>query len=49
MFQHWVLLVGRDGHEFLMKDPLDATRSVRPLSSLHSPILAVRVVKRNAS
>ena len=49
MFQHWVLLVGRDGREFLMKDPLDAAKTVRPLSSLHSHILAVRVVKRTAS
>jgi hypothetical protein len=48
MFQHWVLLVGRDGREFLMKDPLDATTTARPLSTLRSDILAVRVVKRNA-
>jgi hypothetical protein len=48
MIQHWVLLVGRDGRDFLMKDPLDATRIAMPLSSLCSDILAVRVVKRNA-
>jgi hypothetical protein len=47
MVQHWVLLVGRDGREFLMKDPLDATRTARPLSLLGSDILAVRVVKRD--
>ncbi len=45
MVQHWVLLVGREGQEYLMRDPLDASRSVRPLSSLGSEILAVRVIK----
>jgi hypothetical protein len=45
MVQHWVLLVGRDGQEFLMKDPLDETRALKPLSSLGSKILAVRVLK----
>ena len=43
MLQHWVLLVGRDGREFLMKDPLDEKKTL--LSSLGSKILAVRVVK----
>ena len=46
MIQHWVLLVGRDRWEFLMKDPLDRTMRTMPLSSLASDILAVRVVKR---
>ena len=45
MTQHWVLLVGREGREYLMRDPLDAARLVRPLSSLGSEILAVRVIK----
>jgi len=45
MVQHWVLLVGRDGQEFLMKDPLDEKKTLKPLSSLGSKILAVRVVK----
>jgi hypothetical protein len=43
MIQHWVLLVGREGREFLMKDPLDEKKTL--LSSLGSKILAVRVVK----
>jgi hypothetical protein len=46
MVQHWVILVGRDGREFLMRDPLDVTRAVKPLSSLGSDILAVRVIAR---
>jgi hypothetical protein len=48
MIQHWVLLVGRDGREYLMKDPLDDGKKVKALSSLGSDILAVRIVKRSA-
>lgn len=44
--QHWVLLVGRDQKEYLMKDPLGDGKSLQPLSSLGSDILAVRVVRR---
>ncbi len=46
MFQHWVLLVGRDGREYLMKDPLAENPTVLPLSTLKSDIFAVRVVRR---
>jgi hypothetical protein len=48
ILQHWVLLVGRDGREFLMMDPLDKTKTIKPLSSLGSEILAVRIVKRGS-
>jgi ABC-type bacteriocin/lantibiotic exporter with double-glycine peptidase domain len=44
--QHWVLVVGRDGKEYLMKDPLGDGKSLEPLSSLGSDILAVRIVRR---
>lgn len=44
--QHWVLLVGRDQKEYLMKDPLGDGRSLEFLSSLGSDILAVRIVRR---
>jgi hypothetical protein len=44
--QHWVLLVGRDQREYLMKDPLGDGRSLQALSSLGSDILAVRVIRR---
>ncbi|TBR17336.1 hypothetical protein EPO15_17125 [bacterium] len=48
-FQHWVLLVGRDGRDYLMKDPLGDGRTLQPLSTLGSDILAVRIVaKRQA-
>jgi Peptidase C39 family len=43
--QHWVLLVGRDQQEYLMKDPMGDGRSLQVLSSLGSDILAVRVVR----
>lgn len=46
MPQHWVLLVGRDGREFLMKDPLNKQKTLQPLSSHGSEILAVRIVKK---
>ncbi len=42
--QHWVLLVGCDQREYLMKDPLGDGKSLKLLSSLHSDILAVRIV-----
>lgn len=45
MLQHWVVLVGREGREFLMRDPLDTVPAVRPLSAIGSDILAVRIVK----
>jgi hypothetical protein len=45
MLQHWVMLAGRDGREFLMRDPLDQAKTLKPLSSLGSEILAVRIVK----
>jgi ABC-type bacteriocin/lantibiotic exporter with double-glycine peptidase domain len=44
--QHWVLLVGRDQKEYLMKDPLGDGKSLRPLSTLGSDILAVRVIRK---
>ncbi len=43
--QHWVLLVGREGREYLMKDPLGDGKSLGLLSSLGSDIFAVRIVK----
>jgi len=44
--QHWVLLVGRDGKEYLMMDPLGDGNGLAPLSSLGSDILAVRFVRK---
>lgn len=43
--QHWVLLVGREGNEYLMKDPLGDGKGLAPLSQIGSDILAVRIVR----
>jgi ABC-type bacteriocin/lantibiotic exporter with double-glycine peptidase domain len=43
---HWVLVVGREGREYLVKDPLGDGRSLKLLSSFQSEILAVRVVEK---
>lgn len=43
---HWVLLVGRDGKEYLMKDPLGDGHTLGLLSAYHSDILAVRIVRK---
>ena len=43
---HWVLLVGRDGRDYLMKDPLRSDREIMPLSTYESDIYAVRIVER---
>jgi hypothetical protein len=43
---HWVLLVGREGNEYLMKDPLGDGKSLGLLSSYHSDIMAVRIVAK---
>jgi hypothetical protein len=44
--QHWVLLVGRDQKDYLMKDPLGDGLHLEPLSTLDSHIIAVRIVRR---
>lgn len=44
--QHWVLLVGRDGKDYLMKDPLGDGHSITPLSALRSDIYSVRIVRK---
>ncbi len=43
---HWVLLVGRDQQEYLMKDPLGDGTSLGRLSSIGSDILAVRIAMK---
>lgn len=44
--QHWVLLVGRDQRDYLMKDPLGDGKNLEKLSSLRSDIHAVRIVRK---
>ena len=44
--QHRVLVVGREGNEYLMKDPLGDGRNLQPLSTIGSEIHAVRIVSK---
>jgi hypothetical protein len=43
---HWVLIVGRDQKEYLIKDPLGDGKNLDLLSAYHSDILAVRIVRK---
>jgi hypothetical protein len=42
---HWVLLVGKEGQEYLMRDPLNDARTLEPLSKYSSDIFGIRIVK----
>ncbi len=42
---HWVLLVGKEGNEYLMRDPLGDGKTVRRLSEYRSRIYAIRTLK----
>lgn len=43
---HWVIVIGKDGHDYLVRDPLRKTAKPIRLSKLASTIHAVRVVKK---
>lgn len=45
---HWVVVVGKEGQEYLVQDPLVASAEPVPLSSRASGIYSVRVVRKNA-
>ena len=42
---HWVLIIGKEGQEYLMRDPLGDSKSLTNLSSYGSDIYGVRVLK----
>ena len=42
---HWVLIVGKDDAEYLMRDPLDEAKNVKPLSEYGSKIYAIRTLR----
>jgi hypothetical protein len=42
---HWVLIVGKKGTQYLMRDPLGDGRALEPTSKYDSDILGVRIVK----
>ncbi len=43
---HWVLIVGKDGDDYLMRDPLNDAKTVQHLSTYDSKIYAMRTLKR---
>ncbi|MGE4158140.1 MAG: hypothetical protein AB7F75_03500, partial [Planctomycetota bacterium] len=44
---HWVLLVGKDGDDYLVKNPLCQQKVIERLSTLSKKILSIRIAKRN--
>jgi hypothetical protein len=42
---HWVLIIGKEQSEYLMRDPLDETRTVKRLSFYQSKIYAIRTLR----
>jgi hypothetical protein len=42
---HWVLVVGKDGQEYLMRDPLNERKDLEHLSKYGSDVYGVRIVK----
>jgi len=42
---HWVLVAGKEGTNYLMRDPLNEAKVLEPLSKYHSDIFGVRIVK----
>ena len=43
---HWVLVAGKEGTNYWMRDPLNETKVLEPLSKYGSDIFGVRIVKR---
>lgn len=43
---HWVLIVGKDGIEYLVKDPLCEEKTIQRLSSLSQTIHSIRIARR---
>ena len=48
IFPHWVLIVGKNGADYLVKDPLGDGKSLSKLAH-HHRIYAIRVVKNRDS
>ena len=44
---HWVLIVGKQSTNYLMRDPLGDGHSLESLSKYESDIFGVRIVKRS--
>ena len=46
--QHWVLIVGKDGEDYLIKDPLGDGEALERLSKYSSGVQAIRIVRKAA-
>ena len=44
---HWVLIVGKQGNNYLVKDPLGDGQSLDSLSATNGTIQAIRILKKN--
>jgi hypothetical protein len=42
---HWVLVAGKEGTQYLMRDPLNEARTLTPVASYGSDIYGVRIVE----
>ena len=45
---HWVLIVGKRGRDYLIKDPLDSKKKIRLLSEYRSDIYSIRWIEKIA-
>jgi hypothetical protein len=43
---HWVLVAGKEGTQYLMRDPLNEAKTLTPLESYGSDIYGVRIVEK---
>jgi len=46
---HWVLIVGKEQLDYLMRDPLDEAKTIKRLSEYRSKIYALRILRNAAS
>jgi hypothetical protein len=46
LISHWILIVGKEGSDYLVKDPLGSGESLKKLSTFKSKIYAIRIVKK---
>jgi hypothetical protein len=45
---HWVLIVGKEGDEYLVKNPLCREQAIQRLSKLSTKIQSIRIAKRKS-
>jgi len=44
---HWILIVGKQGNDYLVKDPLGDGQTLDPISAINGAIQAIRILKKN--